>query len=217
MHWQVEIWPTLPPGSGSPTSRDGDEDADAESKKENKITDTGLVEGGTPPLPTSSSGEGWTLVLTRSGTEHLTYESGIEKVARFARLCSRQNLVMFPFLGCSLGFNAPPFVLQMMVETKTAMGIRGAFHSIFPVPPSPIVPADATAAAHRTESRTRHDSRMHNKSEARFTKGESHHRERTADQEKDGDRSGVIQVGSCRPLWFTADNNQVSTMLCPCT
>jgi hypothetical protein len=87
MHWQVEIRPTLPPGSGSPASRDGNEDAVAESKKENKITDTGLVEGGTPPLPTSSSGEGWTLVLTRSGTEHLTYESGIEKVAQFARIC----------------------------------------------------------------------------------------------------------------------------------
>ena len=105
----------------------------------------------------------------------------------------------------------------MMVETKTAMGIRGAVHSIFSVPPSPTVPINGTAAAHRTESKTRHDSRIHNKSEACFTKGESHHRERTADQEKDGDNGGVVHAGSCRPLWFTADNNQVSTMLCPCT
>jgi hypothetical protein len=104
-----------------------------------------------------------------------------------------------------------------MVETKTAMGLRGHVHSAFPVPPSPIVPADGTAAAHRTESRDRNDSKIHHKSEACLTMGESHHREHSADQEKDGERSGVIQVGSCRPLWFTADNNQVSNMLCPCT
>lgn len=87
MHWQVEIRPTFPPSSDSPTSRDGDEDAGVDFKKENKINDTGLVDCGTTPLPTSSSGEGWILVLTRSGTEHLTYESGIEQVVQFARPC----------------------------------------------------------------------------------------------------------------------------------
>lgn len=99
-----------------------------------------------------------------------------------------------------------------MIEAQTAMGLRGDFPPFFPAPPLNI-PANETAAPDRTESRDGLDSRADPKSQLSPTRCESHHTERISNEENDGDHN---RVGSCRPLWFTADNTQVSTVPCSC-
>ena len=95
-----------------------------------------------------------------------------------------------------------------MIEAQTAMGFRGDFPAVLPETP-PIILVNETAAADRTET----DSKS-------LLQCESNRPERISDQQRDGDHDSVHRAGSrgsCRPLWFTADNPQVSTVPCSYT